>query len=1191
MILKALEMQGFKSFPEKTTLNFGKGITAVVGPNGSGKSNISDAVRWVLGEQSSKSLRGSKMEDVIFDGTKVRKAFGYAQVTLRLDNSDRSIAKVDEDEVAVTRRYFRSGESEYKINGENVRLRDVHELFMDTGLGRDGYSMVSQGKISDMISGKGSECREMLEEAAGISAYRYRRGDSLKKLSQAEDNLLRLRDILSELESRIGPLKTQSEKAEKFLVLSDERKTLEIGLWLYNIERLREELRKQDDKILIAQNQYDTIESELSEIEESIKKAFEESQNITVKIDEIRLQISDSEQQSAAFLQQCAVLQNSIEHNNSTIERIEKEKAVSLQNRKQLESEIASEEKLVDQIKKITAQKRLELTAVEEKNEKMRQSGGDLDSEEASLTEKITGLSKKLADSRVSRSTAQSTFDEITNRLESINLLLTQRGEALTSLEAQRNEAKKVLEKCEEEITSLTNSVNGLSMIFKKHSEKSDVLKKEIDDLSFETAHTKSKATMLEELEKNMEGYSGAVKAVMRESEKGNLRGIEGTVSKLITTESKYAAAIETALGAAVQNIICKTEGDAKRAIELLKRNSSGRATFQPISSVKGRTLKEDGLEDCDGFVGVASDLVETKEDYREIMVSLLGRVVVAEDLDYAIVIAKKYKYHFKIVTLDGQVINAGGSMTGGSQTKNAGILSRGLEIEKLKNKYNEMNASLEEKKASFEKTTASLLEEEKQLEEKREQLSNETEERIRLEGQKTLCDEQYFSAKNSIDELFAEKESCNRRIAEISVTLGETEALIERYGREIEKCEEGLSSLGERKDEIVKLANSISSEMSKLRLEIHDAEKDLSVRVSSMNLLKARLVQDENRTKELEDEIDSIKLQNESLKTQIESLHIKADELSKQAEELKKQISDLQANRGESENQNIKLRALEKEKQSQREQIGGEKARLEERRNSMNEDYDGTINKLYDEYQLTVREASETAEKTADPQGARKRLAEIKNKIRSLGSVNVGAIDEYKEVSERYEFMSAQLSDIEKSKRELTKLIDELTDKMSVQFREKFNQINGYFSETFKELFGGGNAEIVLIDPTNVLESEIEIRLQPPGKNVKRVDSLSGGEKGLSAISLLFAILKVNPAPFCIFDEVEAALDDINVSRYAQYVRRMTMNTQFILITHRRGTMEEADMLYGITMQEKGVSKLLELKTAELAGKLGITN
>lgn len=1190
MILTALEMQGFKSFPEKTVLKFGKGITAVVGPNGSGKSNISDAVRWVLGEQSSKSLRGSKMEDVIFDGTKVRKAYGFAQVTLRLDNTDRAIKSVDEDEVAVTRRYFRSGESEYKINGESVRLRDVHELFMDTGLGRDGYSMVSQGKIADMISGKGSECREMLEEASGISAYRYRRNDSLKKLDAAEDNLIRLRDILSELEGRIGPLKTQSEKAQKFLVLADERKTLEIGLWLYNIDKLKQELRKQDDNITVADGQYSKIEKELCEIEEKIELAFSASQQITAKIDDIRFKISQNEQQSSQLKQQCAVLQNSIEHNKATIERIEREKEESKENRQQLEKEIATEEKLIEQIKSIAKEKRKKLESVEEKIENMRSQGGSLEDESAKLTRQIADFTKSLSDARVSKSTAQSSIDEICARLENINLLLSQRNETLSSVEKEREKAEKAFLECDEKVTSYQNSVSGLSMIYKSHFEKADTLKRDIDDLSFETNHILSKAKMLEDLEKNMEGYAGSVKAVIKESTKGSLHGIEGTVSQLISTKEEYAAAIETALGNAVQNIICKTENDAKRAIEFLKHTSSGRATFQPISSVKGRTLDEKDLFQNDGFVGIASDLVETKDEYREIIVSLLGRTAVCEDLDYGIILAKKYKYRFKIVTLDGQVINAGGSMTGGSQAKNAGILSRGMEIERLHKKYDEKKASLEQMKESYEKLNKSLSEEEEKLAKAKDLLSSAQEDKIRLEGQKRLCNEQYLTAKASVDELISESEACQKRLDDAKRVLDEASEKAQECSAKIEENEKRLSLLGQKQDEISKMREDISSQMSKLRLDLHDADKDLSIRTQSMNLLKARLISHENKDKELIDEISSINDSNAHLQNQIEELSKESKALLDECENLRENIVSLQKERTSHEEQNAALRSKEKEMSAQRETLSGEKARLEERRASMANEYDSTINKLFDEYQLTLREAQQTAEKTTDPAGAKKTLSEIKNKIRALGSVNVGAIDEYKEVSERYEFMSSQLEDVEKSKRELTRLIDELTDKMSTQFREQFTKINTYFGETFKELFGGGHAEITLLDPTDVLESEIDIKLQPPGKNVKRLDSLSGGEKGLSAISLLFAILKVNPAPFCIFDEVEAALDDVNVTRYAQYVRRMTKNTQFILITHRRGTMEEADMLYGITMQEQGVSKLLELKTAELAAKLGIT-
>ncbi|MGN1419495.1 MAG: chromosome segregation protein SMC, partial [Acutalibacteraceae bacterium] len=912
---------------------------------------------------------------------------------------------------------------------------------------------------------------------------------------------------------------------------------------------------------------------------------------ITASIDEIRNKIAVNEQQSADFLSQCAVLKNSIEHNNATIERINKEKGSSEQNRQQLEKEIASEEKLISQIKKIISEKTEKLALVEKQLDKMQTQGGSIEDEASVITKKIADLTKLLSDCRVEFSTAKSSLDEINLRLETISSLSQQKSEAFAQLEKEKKQADAAYEASKEKLVSLTNTVNGLSMIFTKHSEKVQRLKGEIDTAVFENEHLSSKAKMLEDLEKNMEGYSGAVKAVMKESEKGTLKGIEGTVSKLITMKREYALAIETALGAAVQNIVCQSENDAKRAIEFLKRGNFGRATFQPISSVKGKTLSESGFEDCDGFVGVADTLVDCDEKYREIMVSLLGRTVIAEDLDYAVVIAKKYKYHFKIVTLDGQVVNAGGSITGGSQARSAGIISRGLEIERLHQKYQQEKAALEEKKSEYERLLSSLKDEEEKLETSKQLLSSCTQEKIRLEGQKQLVFEQYCAAKQALDELESEKEACKQRISEMNISAEKSQTLLESYESEIQNCESALSSLGEKKEEITRSSEDISQKMSALRLEIHDAQKDLAVRTQSMNLLKARLVEGEDKEKELENEISQINRNSDDLRAQIKDLETRAKNLAQRSEMMKQDIVSLQNERSNFESENGKLRSLEKEKNSERETLSGEKARLEERRNSMQEEYDATINKLYDEYQLTLREAMNETEKTADPVGARKRLAEIKNKIRALGSVNVGAIDEYKEVSERYEFMSTQLSDVEKSKKELTRLIDELTDKMSVQFREKFSKINSFFGETFKELFGGGHAEISLVDPTNVLESEIDIKLQPPGKNVKRLDSLSGGEKGLSAISLLFAILKVNPAPFCIFDEVEAALDDVNVTRYAQYVRRMTSNTQFILITHRRGTMEEADMLYGITMQEQGVSKLLELKTAELASKLGITN
>ncbi len=1189
MILTSLEMQGFKSFPEKTTLNFGKGITAVVGPNGSGKSNISDAVRWVLGEQSSKSLRGSKMEDVIFDGTKIRKAHGFAQVTLRLDNTDRTL-NCDADEVSVTRRYYRSGESEYKINNNSVRLRDVHELFMDTGLGRDGYSMVSQGKIADMVSGKGRECRDMLEEAAGISSYRYRRADSLKKLNLAEDNLVRLRDILSELEGRIGPLKTQSQKAEKFLVLSQEKKEVEIGLLLYNIDRLREDLRHQQDSIAVASGHYNDAEQQLSEIEKQMEECVQKTQQINISIEEIRQGISSLEEQAASSQSKKAVLENSIEFNMQTIERIKRDRTDSETDRKGLLSEIATEEKMIKQILAIRDEKNAKLNECNEKLHKMHTQGGSIEQQADQTVSVISSLTSELSDMRLRKSTYTSSIEEIRSRVEIIDSIIPQRQENVDNLSQEKARCEKLFAATQNEIEELNNTVKGYSMKLSSSEEKADKIKRELDEKSFEAQRISSKIKMLQELEKNMEGYSGAVKRVMSESQKGSLNGIHGTISQLITTNEKYAVAIETALGNAIQNIVTNTENDAKNAIRLLKNANAGRATFQPISSVKGKTFEEKGLENCDGFVDLAQNLIEYDEIYEKIISSLIGKVVIAEDLTYAIEIAQKHDHRFKIVTLDGQIINAGGAMTGGSQAPNIGILSRGAEIEKLKKKEKKINDELEKLNNEYDDIQKALEKLQKETENEKYALKCAEEEKIRLEGQLNLASEQYFTALSALDELKNEKATSDERIKNITEQSEKADGKIKSLESKISECEQQMELLGEKKKETEQKREEIMSLISSLNLEIHGAGKDLSARQQALGLLKARLVSYEDKDKALDGEIDEIKQKNEQIKKEIAEIEAFDITVHEKAENAKGKIVSLQKKRSEIEEESTLLRQKERNKTAEKERIGGEKARLEERSQTMQKEYDDTVNKLYDEYQMTKREAMLFTEKTDEPRNAQKRLHEIKGQIRALGSVNVGAIEEYKEVSERYEFMSDQIGDVEKSKKELIRLIEELTDKMSKQFREQFAKINENFAETFSELFGGGTAQLALENPADVLESNIEIKLQPPGKMVKRLDALSGGEKGLSAIALLFAIMKVNPAPFCIFDEVEAALDDVNVSRYAQYVRRMTGNTQFILITHRRGTMEEADMLYGITMQEQGVSKLLELKAAQLAKKLGIT-
>lgn len=1188
MILKALEMQGFKSFPDKTVLEFNKGITAVVGPNGSGKSNISDAVRWVLGEQSTKTLRGSKMEDVIFSGTDVRKAKGFAEVTLRLDNTDRSLNK-DSDEVSVTRRYYRSGDSEYLVNGESARLRDVNELFMDTGLGRDGYSIVGQGKIADMVSPKASERRDMLEEAAGISHFRYRRGDAIKRLAQAEENLVRLRDILSELESRVGPLKAQSEKAQKFIVLAGERKNLEIGIWLNTIDKTGEKMRDQEHKIEIAEASHKEAQDELSKIGEMIDKAADGTRDINIKLEEIRNSASGFEEKLSDIDSQIKVAENSILHNNETIERINRDKAAENETEQNIDAAVTAARECIQKAEEQIADATRQMDELSKQEETYRLSSSEFSDRAAALSGEISALSVRLADCRVTAETANSSIEEIRSRISSIDESMGTRKDDYDALLKRKADAEAELKEIQDEIVSVKNAIDGYTLRFENRGKKADSVKLAIDEKQRELHKGQDRVRLLEDLEKNMEGYFGAVKAVMKESGRGALRGIYGPVSQLITVKEKYSAAIETALGAAVQNIVVDNETDAKRSMGFLKEHRAGRATFLPITAIKGRVLSEQGLDDQYGFVSIASDLVSYDNKYSEIIRWLLGRTAVAEDIDSAIAIAKKYSYRFRIVTLDGQVINAGGSMTGGSRVQNAGILSRGNEIERLKGSLASMQKELDGMLSDYKLLSEDASAAKAELEGAEGDLLRAKEENIRREGELKLASDKLASVSSGVKELLEEKETLEKRIESVSSGAEAARSQIDELKETLENKEKELESITGDSKTLQKNREEVASKAAEIRLRIVSLQKDVEANTDEITRLKNRKTGHLDRLSELDGEIREIEEKNDELRALTERLSADEKALKANHGDAQNQINELISQRDELEKQANDLRLHERAKSEERERLSGDIARLEERKIAMRNEYDNLTSKLYDEYQLTRREAAALEIEIDDYSLAAKRLAELKSQIRALGSVNVSAIEEYKEVSERYEFLSGQISDVETSRAELNKMIDDLTGKMAEQFREQFNRINSCFGQTFIELFGGGKAELRLEDERDVLGSDIEIKVQPPGKNVQNINLLSGGEKGLSAIALLFAILKVTPAPFCIFDEVEAALDDVNVSRYAQYVRRMTKNTQFILITHRRGTMEEADVLYGVTMQEKGVSKLLELKTAEMAKKLGL--
>lgn len=1188
MILKTLEMQGFKSFPDKTVLSFGKGITAVVGPNGSGKSNISDAVRWVLGETSTKNLRGSKMEDVIFGGTSARKPVGFAQVRLTLDNSDKTL-KDKGDTVTVSRCYYRSGESEYKIDGEVVRRRDVHELFMDTGLGADGYSIVGQGKIDSIISAKNEDRRELFEEAAGISRFRHKRTDAQRRLDQAQENLVRLLDILGELESRVGPLKVQSEKAAQFIKLSDEKKTQEIGVWINKIKKFTNELREQEHKIDAANESYTICENELKSIENEIESALEETVKINAKIDEIRNTAAEYDEQALKKDGEASVLEATLSHNEETVGRLKNDIDTVAKGNDAIDAGIAEKQALIEQCAQRAQERRAQLQAVTEETQRILSSNEEFSKRSSELNSRLASLTMQLSDYRVKLTQAQSSMEEIESRKDEADAAALELQEEIKAEQENQAQSARTLAALNSRIEENTNALNGFNLKLKGKTDKAQQLKTRLDQITSALSEKRSRAKMLSDLEKNMEGYSGAVKAVVRHAQSGALGGIHGVLSQLIQVENEYSTAVEVALGAAMQNIVTSTEADAKRAINYLKANHLGRATFLPISNIKGRTLDEKDLADHLGFVAVASDLVDCDANYKQIISNLLSRVVIADDMDSAIGIAKEYKNRFKIVTLDGQVINPGGSMTGGSRAKGAGILSRANMIEDLLSEAKKLEAEQQklsaEYKAAFEDANHAAA----SMQAAQADLMTAKEDLIRAEGEEQRIREKLETLGNRLSVLQSEKDNAGARIAQFkkeseSAQQGadEVQAKISETESEIARVTGDAQGTQEKREELRKTAEEIN-------LELVTLAKDSQAASLSIEELQSRKSTQSDRVGEIEKEIASIREKSDVLKTQIEQIKQQAQALRERSGSSANEIAELIESRNDLDKRSSELRTLERNKSQEREKLSAEIVRLDERKIAMRKEYDELNDMLFEQYELTRREAEALDIQIENMDAAKKRLHEIKVAIKKLGSINVGAIEEYKEVSERYEFLKEQIDDIEKSKSELSKIIEDLTSSMSEKFMTQFNRINEEFKQCFADFFGGGKGEIVLEEPDNCLESPIEIKIQPPGKSVQNINLFSGGEKSLAALALLFSVLRVTPSPFCIYDEVEAALDDVNVERFAKYMRKMTDKTQFISITHRRGTMEEADVLYGVTMQEKGVSKLLELQSAELAAKMGL--
>ncbi len=1186
MLLSSIQIQGFKSFADKTTLKFGRGITAVVGPNGSGKSNISDAVRWVLGEQSTKSLRGQSMEDVIFGGTDTRRPHGFCEVTLNIDNADRTL-NFDNDFVSITRRFYRSHESEYLINNVSVRLKDVHELFMDTGLGRDGYSMIGQGKIDNIISTKSDERRDIFEEASGISKYRYRKTEAERKLTAAEDNLLRLKDIMDELEARVGPLYEQSQKAEKFLELAESKKQLEIGLWLYTLNNSKDALRAQESKIAAAQLQYKEIENALSDFDAQSERNTAEFTHITADIENERGAIATDNEEIVKIEGEISVIRNDIQHNNETIERLNNEKTQLDSSDSAARAEIESKRNCADDKKKIIEELNLKLSGLEAQLTGLLSDSESISRKIEEQVKQLNLLSVKSSDRRVEMTTSNTSIEEIGARGGVVNELIQQNETEKKRLENEFNETKLLLDKIEDNILSYNNSLNGYELRLKNRNETVDELTAKANELHLDIESKKRRVQILTELENSMEGFSHAVKAVVSQSESGLLRGIHGPVSKLITVDKEYTVAIETALGNAIQNIIVDSENDAKRAINYLKTNNGGRATFLPISSITARDFKESGFEDVYGFVGIASDLVTVDSKYKTIIKYLLGGAVVTEDIDSAVTLAKKYNYRVKVVSLDGQVISPGGSLTGGSLVKQAGILSRSADIKRIKAEIDKKTQQESENAAKLQEAISAAAQVNADITAVRADLTTANEDKIRTLAELKRLDDLLSNVKSTLDSLISERDGSAEKInslkeksAAAAMEIAEIESQKAQLQAEIDEMTGGRDNISAKREEL-------TSSITELKLQIIDNEKDAAALISGADELENSISNRAARACEIDAEIAAVTIKISQLESDISASITSIDELKNKIKQSNVKIEEMMNRRNEIEKAGVELRSSERERTMERERIGGELARLTERKEVMVREYDDVIRQLYDEYQLTKSEAENIGIEIEKPAEAKKNLAEIKSKIRALGHVNVSAIEEYKEVKERYDFMKAQIEDVEKARAELRKLINQLTVQMQELFVVGFNKINEHFAKTFRELFGGGSAQLKLTDPENILESGIDIEARLPGKNVPSLNGLSGGEKALVALSIYFAIMQVNAPPFCFLDEVDTALDDINVDRFADYMKQSNFNTQFICVTHRRGTMEAADMLYGVTMQEKGVTKLLELNVSELEKKL----
>ena len=1183
MVFKELEIQGFKSFPDKVKITFDAGVTGVVGPNGSGKSNLSDAVRWVLGETSSRQLRAAgKMEDVIFGGTRRRSAMGFASVRLTLDNTGHTL-DVDADEVTIGRKYYRSGDSEYTINGQVCRLRDVYELLLDTGIGRDGYSVIGQGRIAEIVAAKSSERREIFEEACGIAKYRYRKTEAERRLAAAGENLERLRDILGELESRVGPLEKESAKAQKFLELSEQRKTLEVTLWTDSVHRARDTVRQQVRDYETAQADYERFDGEAKAAEQEAEEIRMQAQQLTIAVERLNGDIRSITEQISGSDSRIAVLENDILRNEESIASLRSEIEAGEQDGAEADAALQRHRAVAAKMEAEGEKLAAEIDALNAELEQLADASNASGARKDILRAEITDLTAKRTEAQVAQAAAEAAEETARQRLPALEQAVQEGTDQWETARQDLTDTIRYREMLTENEKQLANVRSGLELKLKNRKAALDEADTAEQRLGRELDAARQRLSVLRELEKNMDGYQNSVKAVMRAAGARRLRGIIGPVSAILKVEPGCEVAVETALGAALQNIVVENEAAAKAAIALLRSDNAGRATFLPLDTVQPGVFRGR----LSGTARLASSLVQADARYDNIVSSLLGRIIVVEDINEASRVARDNGFRSRVVTMDGQVINAGGSFTGGSVQRSAGLFTRKQEMEELRIRAAKLQKdclAAQEKTDQCKEQVDALQAEltataSEQITAANDRVRAEAEQK-RLEAAAAQLETARNARRQEIDTLQAALADSRAKAEDAAKLQAELTAKIDRRTAEMSRIEEGDDSFLTRQ-------NALAQDLSAKRLEQVTRQKDAELAYSQIAALEQRARDAAARRTSLEESVAALAARSDACRAEIADIRqTRADSQTTIAQK-EAEIREATQKRLARQQAETETLARARTAADSREEMSREMARLAERKAAAESEYDQTVAKLWDEYQLSVSQAEALCVEFDSLPALRAQVADLRGKIRALGSVNVSAIEEYKEVKARYDALVTQVTDVEESRNELSRMISKLSAQMREIFTDSFRAINENFGRVFAELFGGGEASLMLEDESDVLSSGIGIRVAPPGKVIKNLEALSGGEQALVAISIYFAILAVNPAPFCILDEIEAALDDANVVRFAQYLRRVSDKTQFIVITHRRGTMEAANVLYGVTMQEDGVSKLLKLDLEQVDATL----